>query len=104
MAKSGRKCVWCGQLLQAYPGITINGAAYHDHCWDRPSEPVPQVRPSDSAHGHQRATRPGKMPAVEHLQLGGPPLEPEEAERSAEDGEAMVSQATVPMRAHNLFS
>jgi hypothetical protein len=31
------------------------------------------------------------MPAVEHLQLGGPPLEPEEAERSAEDGESYGS-------------
>ena len=75
MAESGRKCVWCGQPLEAYPGITINGAAYHDHCWDRPSEPVPQVRPSGSAH-RSPARRPSRlMPAVDHLQLGSPRLD-----------------------------
>ena len=52
MAESGRNCVECGRPVAMFSGITINGAAYHNHCWDR-SEPVS-----------------GVMPAVEHLQLG----------------------------------
>jgi hypothetical protein len=70
MAESGRKCVECGHLLQMYSGITINGAAYHNHCWDRPGEPVPQMRPSGGVHSDQPAVRQRAMPAVKHLQLG----------------------------------
>jgi hypothetical protein len=78
MAESGRKCVGCGHLL--YSVITINGAAYHIHCWDRPAEAVPQVRPSGGAHSDQPDVRPRVMPAVEQLQLGRWGLEPQEAE------------------------
>jgi hypothetical protein len=52
MAESGRNCVECGRPVAMFSGITINGAAYHNHCWDR-SEPIS-----------------GVMPAVENLQLG----------------------------------
>jgi hypothetical protein len=50
MAESGRNCVQCGRPIAMFLGITINGTAYHAHCWDLGGEPV--------------------MPVVESLQLG----------------------------------
>ena len=49
MAVSATKCVECGRPLELSSGMTINGAAYHDHCWDRRGKPVPQVRPATRA-------------------------------------------------------
>jgi hypothetical protein len=74
MAESGKTCVECGRPVAMFAGITINGAAYHAHCWDR-GEPVPKARgatgpdqapPSGGVH----YARPRVMPAVEPLQLG----------------------------------
>jgi hypothetical protein len=50
MAESGRNCVKCGRPIAMFLGITINGTAYHAHCWNLGGEPV--------------------MPVVESLQLG----------------------------------
>jgi len=58
MAESGKNCVQCGRPVAMFSGITINGTAYHNHCW----------------HGGQPVrppyTRPRVMPTVEPLQLG----------------------------------
>jgi hypothetical protein len=51
MAESGRTCVECGHPVALFSGVTINGAAYHNHCWDQ-------------------GLRLMVMPAVEPLQLG----------------------------------
>jgi hypothetical protein len=50
MAESGKTCVQCGRPVAVFSGITINGAAYHSHCWDY--------------------ARPRVMPVVEQRQLG----------------------------------
>jgi hypothetical protein len=60
-----RNCVECGHPLQMYSGVTINGAAYHDHCWDKVVERF-QRAPASSPRG----VRPRVMPAVDRLQLG----------------------------------
>jgi hypothetical protein len=78
MAESGRTCVKCGHPVAIFSGITINGAAFHNHCWDR-VEPVPEALPAtrpDQArsrgggHSDQPYARPREMPVVAQLQLG----------------------------------
>lgn len=75
MAESGKNCVQCGRPVAVFSGITINGAAYHGHCWHYDGRPVPKVRPatgSDEARlsGGDYYARPRVMPVVEQLQLG----------------------------------
>jgi hypothetical protein len=69
MAESVKQCVQCGHLLQMYSAITINGAAYHKHCWKHCWD---RGQP-EGGHGAQPHGGPRLMPAVEHLQLGCPP-------------------------------
>ena len=74
MAESGNNCVECGRPVAMFSGITINGAAYHAHCWVR-GETVPKARAAtrpDQAppNGGGHYARPRVMPAVEPLQLG----------------------------------
>ena len=74
MAESGKNCVECGRPVAMFSGITITGAAYHSHCWDR-GESVPKARPApgrDQARpsGGRHYARLRIMPAVEPLQLG----------------------------------
>jgi hypothetical protein len=46
MAESGKNCVQCGRPVAMFSGITINGAAYHSHCWHYDGRPVPKTRPA----------------------------------------------------------
>jgi hypothetical protein len=75
MAESGKNCVECGRPLAVFSGITINGAAYHNHCWDIGRRIVPKA-PAASGPDEARSSagehyaRPRAMPAVEPLQLG----------------------------------
>jgi hypothetical protein len=75
MAESGKNCVECGRPVAMFSGLTINGAAYHSHCWDTGRRLIPKARPATgpdearlSGGGHY--ARPRMMPAVEPLQLG----------------------------------
>ena len=74
MAESGKNCVECGRPLAVFSGITINGAAYHNHCWDIgrrivPKAPSPGPDEARSNGGaHYAWFR--RMPVVEPLQLG----------------------------------
>jgi len=76
MAESGKTCVECGRPVAMYSGITINGAAYHNHCWDIGRRVVPNA----PATGPDEARSSGGrhyawlrvMPTVEPPQLGQP--------------------------------
>ena len=74
MAESGKNCVQCARPVAIFSGITINGVAYHAHCWNHGGTPVPtspdQAHPSGGGHGDLAYARPRVMPAVEPLQLG----------------------------------
>jgi hypothetical protein len=55
MAESGKKCVECGRPLEIFSGLTVNGDAYHTHCWDRRGRPVPQARPETAPDQARRS-------------------------------------------------
>jgi hypothetical protein len=75
MAESGKNCVECGRpIAPMFSEITINGDAYHAHCWHYGGRPVPKPRPAtrpEQAHPSEgdHYARPRVMPAVEPLQL-----------------------------------
>jgi hypothetical protein len=54
MPESARNCGECGGPVTMFSGITINGAAYHNHCWDR-GDPVPESFPATRPHRARRA-------------------------------------------------
>jgi len=75
MIESERICVECGRPVAMFSGITINGSAYHAHCWTVdgpfPKKAPPATRldqPPPSGDGHYDRHR--LMPAVEAPQLG----------------------------------
>ena len=41
MAESGKNCVECGRPMALFSGITINGAAFHNPCWDNGRRLIP---------------------------------------------------------------
>ena len=46
MAESGKNCVECGRSMALFSGITINGAAFHNPCWDIGRRIVPKAPPT----------------------------------------------------------
>jgi hypothetical protein len=75
MAESGKNCVQCGRPVAMFSGITINGAAYHSHCWHYDGRPAPKTRPATGpdearSNGGAHYAWVRVMPAVEPLQLG----------------------------------
>jgi hypothetical protein len=82
MAESGKNCVQCGRPVAVFSGITVNGAAYHSHCWHYDGRPVPKTLPatgpdearfSGGGYSDRPDARPRVMPVVEQLQLGQTP-------------------------------
>jgi hypothetical protein len=57
MAESGRNCAECGRALKLFSGLTMNGDAYHDFCWEmrrlgRSEDPARgQTKSAAPAHG-----------------------------------------------------
>jgi hypothetical protein len=75
MAESEKNCVACGCPIPMFSRLTINGVAYHAHCWHYGDRAVPKVRPAtrpEQAHPSEGGdyARPRVMPAVEPPQLG----------------------------------
>ena len=46
MAESEKNCVACGCPIPMFSRMTIDGVAYHAHCWHYGDRPVPKVRPA----------------------------------------------------------
>jgi hypothetical protein len=84
MTESGKNCVECGRPVAMFSGITINGAAYHNHCWDNGRRIVPKAPlatgPDEARSSGYHYARPRVMPAVEPLQLGRAGRELDEAQ------------------------
>ena len=75
MAESRRNCVECGRPVAMFSGITINGAAYHNKCWDTGRRLVPKDPPAPGpdearSNGGAHYAWVRVMPVVEPLQLG----------------------------------
>jgi hypothetical protein len=75
MAESARMCAECGRPLVLFSGVTINGAAFHNQCWDGGRRLIPQPPPATSPDQARRSegdpyARPRVMPPVGSLQLG----------------------------------
>ena len=51
MAESGKNCVECGRPVAMLSGLTINGAAYHSHCWDTGRRLIPKAGKAPGWHG-----------------------------------------------------
>jgi hypothetical protein len=44
MTESVTRCIECGHLMEMYSGVTLDGAAYHNRCWDSRVRAVPKAR------------------------------------------------------------
>ena len=51
MAESARACAECGRPVEAFSGVTINDAPFHNPCWDHGRRLVPQARPEQRSAG-----------------------------------------------------
>jgi len=62
MAESARTCAECGLPVPQFSGVTINGAAFHNPCWDHGRRLLPQApaeQRSSSIVASARADRDG---------------------------------------------
>jgi hypothetical protein len=49
MAENGRYCVESGRPLKNFSGLTVDGGAYHAHCWERTRQARSTVSSRDQA-------------------------------------------------------